>query len=67
MESAENEVVLEVSSSSGAGVAIVFDINPEFPEKDRLEKFFGEIDAEGMDVPPMSCKVKEEAVRRLCS
>ena len=65
LEDAERDVTLERQAP------IKFDVNENFPEKERLlnilneyEDVFGDIDENGMDVPPMTCKVKEGAIRK---
>ncbi len=74
-EPCEEDVFLEVAEAEVADVpekeGVEFDVHQSFPEKERLVKLlesyvdvFGEIDDRGMNVPPMSVKVKEVAVRK---
>ncbi len=68
LESVEEEVMCDATTVKED---IKLDINPEFPEKEKLQTLlegyrdvFGGMDERGMDVAPMSRRVKEGAVRK---
>lgn len=69
LRAAEEEIVESIASVSNENIN--FDINEEFPERQKLQSLlesyrdvFGQIDDKGMKVPPMSVKIKEGAVRK---